>query len=43
MKKLFQDKYQQMLDQEKQIQETKAMLMRADQKLDYLLGKNKKD
>lgn len=43
MKKLFQNKYQQILDQEEQIQETKAILLRADQKLDYLLKKNTKD
>lgn len=43
MKKLFQDKYQQMLEQEKQIQETKTILQRVGQKLDYLLERNTDD
>ncbi|WP_268239029.1 MerR family transcriptional regulator [Oceanobacillus neutriphilus] len=43
IKSLFQNKYRQMLEQEKQIKEIKHVLKRADYKIDYLLEKNKQE
>ncbi|MFB4169065.1 MerR family transcriptional regulator [Virgibacillus sp. JSM 102003] len=42
IKKLFQNKYKQMLQKEEQIKEIKQVLLRADDKIEYLLEKNKK-
>lgn len=41
IKTLFQSKYKQMLEQERQIKEIKHVLKRAHHKIDYLLEKNK--
>ncbi|WP_397334292.1 MerR family DNA-binding protein [Oceanobacillus sojae] len=43
IKILFQNKYKQMFEQERQIKEIKHVLKRADHKIDYLLEKNKEN